>query len=85
MGKNYDPQWELIVIMLYEINKITSNYISKNPLIVYVEFFFLIPIIWDYGIYYQSMTGLAGRRPTVEGTMLSLMLCYLPLKVLNNF
>lgn len=40
MGKNYDPQWELIVIMLYEINKITSNYISKNPLIVYVEFFF---------------------------------------------
>lgn len=39
MGKNYDSQWELIVIMLYEI-KITSNYISQNPLIFYVEFFF---------------------------------------------
>ena len=29
MGKNYDSQWELIVIMLYEI-KITSNYIRQN-------------------------------------------------------
>lgn len=84
MGKNYDSQWELIVIMLYEI-KVTSNYISQNPLIFYVEFFFLIPIIWDYGIYYQSMTGLVGRRPALEGTILGLMLCYYPLKVLNNF
>ena len=65
MGKNYDSQWELIVIMLYEI-KVTSNYISQNPLIFYVEFFFLIPIIWDYGIYYQPMTGLVGRRPMLS-------------------
>lgn len=49
MGENYDSQWELIVIMLCEI-KITSDYISQNPFIFYVKFFFLIPIIRDYGI-----------------------------------
>lgn len=83
MGKNYDSQRELIVITLWNKNNIKLH--KPKSINILCGVFFLIPIIWDYGIYYQSMTGLVGRRPALEGTILGLMLCYYPLKVLNNF